>query len=76
MSRARRAHCASLAGSAASVMLVAMYFGQVVDSGGRCRGAGQHALDVDLIDKAGANLPRSQPNRLDRQALDLAHGRR
>jgi hypothetical protein len=43
---------------------------------GRCRGSGEQALDVDLTDKAGANLPRSPLNRLDRRALDLAHGRR
>jgi hypothetical protein len=34
------------------------------------------ALDVDLIAEAGATFPRSQPNRLDRQVLDLASGRR
>ena len=51
-------------GSAASVMVVVMYWARL-RSGGRCRDAGEQASDVDLIPEAGANLPRSQPNRLD-----------
>ncbi len=36
----------------------------------------EQLIAASLIAEAGANLHRSQPNRLDRQALDLASGRR
>ena len=50
--------------------------GQVADPAVGVGVPARQALDVDLIAEAGATFPRSQPNRLDRQALDLASGRR